>query len=364
MSRAANVAGWHASIATTDADGSGRLAVDLGHFVDWQGVQTIFFRRRASEAFKWAPDLSAWMTQVARQYAVVHIHAVFSHTSIVAGRVCRDLGVPYIVRPLGTLDPWSLKRRRWAKQVLEIAGVRSLLRSAACIHYTSADEQRLAEQAVGMLPRGEIVPIGIDDSLFEIRSTPGASKNVVAICRLDEKKGLDLLIQAFHDVRLAHPELADWTLTLAGTGEDAYVRHLQHLANDGPAATAIAFKGWVAGPEKGALLSVAGLFALPSRQENFGIAVAEALAAGVPVLVTPHVNLADFVKTANAGWVADRDRNALAMSLASAMRDASGRASRGESGRSAASAFRWTAVGQELGALYDRVRPTPVRATA
>ena len=150
---------------------------------------------------------------------LAHVHAVFSHSSIAAGRACRAARVPYIVRPLGTLDPWSLGRRRVAKQALRGLGVRRLLRDAACMHYTSVDEQRLAEQSSGPLPRGVVVPIGIENDLFEQAASPDVSRTIVTLCRLDEKKGIDVLIQAFAAVVAAQSDLNRWRLVIAGSGD-------------------------------------------------------------------------------------------------------------------------------------------------
>src|SRR5207248_811277 len=125
----------------------------------------------------------------------------------------------YIVRPLGTLDPWSVRRKRLQKKILMRFGVQALLTGAAAMHYTSADEMCLAESAVSPLQKGVVVPLGIDDALFadSAGGAGGPSPYVLALARLDVKKGLDLLIRSFHDLA-SDARFQTWRLVIAGDG--------------------------------------------------------------------------------------------------------------------------------------------------
>src|SRR5205085_1067284 len=108
MCRALRGGGVDTLIATTDADGEGRLAVELGRHTLFKDVPAIFFSRQWSEAYKYSRPLAHWLDAHVGDFDVVHIHAVFSHACLAAAKACRKRGVPYVVRPLGTLDPWSL----------------------------------------------------------------------------------------------------------------------------------------------------------------------------------------------------------------------------------------------------------------
>jgi glycosyltransferase involved in cell wall biosynthesis len=341
-------------IASTDADGRGRLTVSTGQIETYAGVPAIFFPRLASESFKWSAPLEAWLRSRVADFDIVHIHAVFSHSSLAAGRACRAAQVPYIVRPLGTLDPWSLSRHRLRKQLLFRFGVRGLLTGAATIHYTSDEERRLAESVLPWLPKGAIVPLGIDDELY-VRgagATSTRTTSVLVLSRLDVKKGIDLLIRAFHD---ASEDAPSWTLDIAGDGHPAYVAQLKKLAESGPARSRIVFHGWVGGEQRTALFRRASVFALPSHQENFGISIVEAMANGVPAIVSPGVNLAPDIESHGAGWVVPRDGGAWRQALRAAMRDADELARKGEQARALAERFRWSAVGVKLTALYEQL---------
>lgn len=352
-------------VATTDADGRGRLNVRTDAETTFEGIPVRFFSRQASESFKWSAPLGRWLGAHVKDFDLVHVHAVFSHSSIAAGRACRRHGVPYVVRPLGTLDPWSLRRHAWRKRLLLRVAVRSLLTGAAAMHYTSHEEARLAETALPWLARPVIVPLGVDEMLFgESPEVPGHSPYVLAMSRLDPKKGIEVLIDAFHQA-VGEGSGDRWSLVIAGDGNPAYVARLRAAAEDGPGASRITFRGWVTGNDRASLLRGASVFALPSYQENFGIAMVEALAAGVPVMVSPGVNLGADVEASGAGWVVSRDRTVWRHALRAVMTDDVGRQARARCARQYAKRFRWPVVAASLSALYDELtadRLIPVRS--
>jgi glycosyltransferase involved in cell wall biosynthesis len=177
------------------------------------------------------------------------------------------------------------------------------------------------------------------------------------LCRLDPKKGVNLLIQAFHDVVKAGKG-SDWKLVIAGDGEESYVARLKQAAEQGEGRSRITFEGWVNGEERLTLLRDASLFVLPSSQENFGIAVVEALASGVPVIVSPEVNLAPDIEAHEAGWVFPRDRQALAEGLARVMVDRTALTERRRKARQFAGRFRWSTVAEAMQQLYADILHT------
>jgi len=292
---------------------------------------------------------------------------VFSYASIAAGRACRRAGVPYIVRPLATLGPWSIRRNSWRKRALLTAGARALLSGAQAIHYTSVDERERAEATHAGLPPGVVIPLGIDDRLCTQGGDEERSRAIVSMARLDEQTGLDLLIQSFH-VLAGDPALESWCLVIAGDGRAQYVDKLRGLAGAGAGHSRIEFAGWVDGEAKAGLLARAGIFVLPSYQDNFGLSVLEALAAGAPAIVTPGVNLAADLAAASAGWVVDRNQAEVTRALRAAMTNDCERARRGRAAQVFASQYRWSAIGRRLSRWYresiaqlaSRGRMTPV----
>jgi glycosyltransferase involved in cell wall biosynthesis len=263
MCRALSAAGAEVHLAATDADGPGRLPQSPGTWSTIDGVRTILFERQWSEALKYSAPLAAWLRASVSDYDVVHIHALLSHACLAAARACRAAGVLYVVRPLGTLDPWSLAQKPWRKRLLLAMGGRKALADATAVHYTAAGEQRFVEAAF-RTRRGFVLPLGIDAHFLDEETVPIEARErtpyVLALSRLHPVKALDVLIDAFGDV---HADSA-WRLVIAGDGDEEYARALHLRAANSPAAAAIEFSGWVDGEEKRALLRRASLYALPS----------------------------------------------------------------------------------------------------
>jgi glycosyltransferase involved in cell wall biosynthesis len=352
-------------IVTTDADGPGRLPVEIGKIVELNGVPTLFFPRQISEAFKFSWPLAGWLARNIGAFDVVHIHAVFSHASLAAARAAAAQSVPYIVRPLGTLDPWSMRQKPIRKRLFWHLGIKDMLRRAVAIQYTTADEQRLAEVSLG-LTRGVVIPLGISEDILDSRVGPehfrrqypqlGESPYMMMLSRLHPKKGLELGVDAFLAAS-EHVDRQGWHLVLAGDGDPNYVDLLKRRVAERGGDGRVLFTGWLAGRDKVSALRGAAFLALPSRQENFGIAVAEALASQVPALVSPHVNLATDIEAAEAGWVVPLEPSALEASFRRIMCDPDERARRGHAGRCLALArYAWPAVAAQLEELYGRVQ--------
>lgn len=345
-------AGAEALLATTDADGLSKLPVALGREVDYGGAPVIFFPRLPGESLKPSPALAAWLGRNVRRFDVVHVHSVLSHPSIAAGWAARRSGVPYVVRPLGQLDAWSLAQHPLRKRLfLRLWGNR-LLEGAAAFHWTDEEERRRAPGFASGRP-GFVSPLGVEEALFAEPVAEGRRQEILFLSRLHPKKNVESLIDAFAALG---ESAAGWRLVIAGDGEPEQVGALRSRAENGPAGDSIRFAGWLSGEEKRRALREASLFVLPSRQENFGIVVAEALACGTPVVVSDAVALSAEVERAGAGWVAPLEAPGLRDVLAAAMADPEERRRRGKAARLLAEErFRWGAIAGQLLEEYGRL---------
>jgi glycosyltransferase involved in cell wall biosynthesis len=233
-----------------------------------------------------------------------------------------------------------------------------MLQRAARVHYTSEAEKLASEEMMGM-NHGSVIALGVEANSATSREKlaqhfPELAREpyVLVLSRLHPKKALDVLIDAF-GLLVQRPEFGSWRLVLAGEGDAEYVSMLKAKAS--LFAERITFTGWLEGERKNAVLNGASLLALPSHQENFGLCVMEALSHSVPVLVSANVNLAAEIASADAGWIAAIDRDALCAKLAEALSDREELARRGRAGRELSRKYSWEKTAQELAQLYQSV---------
>lgn len=346
-------------LASTDAGMAGkeRRARGKGQAEE---VPTILFPVQWGQSFKYSRPFAKWLDEHVSDFNLVHIHAVFNHACIAAARACRRHGVAYVVRPLGTLDPWGMKQKSWRKKVFWHSGIKKMLTSAAAIHYTSNGEKDAVEKSLG-LNHGVVVPLGVDMSGVEESEVgvevsnespfPAKRPYVLVLSRLVPTKGLDALLDAFISIN-QREEFRTWRLVLAGEGPADYVDTLKLTVKDQQATNSVVFTGWLDGEKKREALRNASLLALPSHHESFGLCVIEALACGVPVLISPEVSLAAEIKTSHAGWISAVDRDSLEAALNEALLSDGERVNRGKNGRQFARQYSWPTVTQKLEALY------------
>ena len=350
-------------VATTDDDGpGGRFDVLLGRREERDGFGVFHFGNQ-TEFYKVSLPFRSWVRRHAAEYDVVHIHALFSHTSIAAARAARRCGVPYVIRPLGVLNRWGMQnRRRWLKSLSFRFIEQPILRHAAAMHYTSRAEEREAAQSGATAPAA-VIPLGIDLGQFErlpdaglfLRRFPRAAGRTLVffLSRLDEKKGLDLLLPAFAQIKAKHPAAM---LVLAGRGEEAYVAALKKESEQLALADDVLWPGFLAGEEKLSAFAASTMFVLPSYSENFGIALVEALAAGLPCLTTEGVAVSEDVREREAGVVVAAGLGEVAAGLERILSDGPLRQRLGTNARRLAEErFSFEAMGTALKALYQQL---------
>ncbi len=358
MAEAVAHLGHRVSIYTTNQDGSGCLDVPLDRPVVKNGVEVSYFAVQPPRFFGTSFTLAQALRRHISLFDVVHIHSLYLFHGAAAGHYCRKAGVPYIVRPHGTLDPYMFRRHRYRKLLVEIAFERRNIKDAALLHFTAEEEKVLARPySLGTV--GVVVPNGVrvDDysSLparggFRAKHPVLMDKTIVLFLgRIHSKKGFDLLIPAFSTVVEERP---DAHLVIAGPDDEGYGVEVRALVDASGVHDHVTFTGLVTGSEKLALLADADMFVLPSYSENFGIAVAEAMACQLPVVVSDKVNIWREVLDAQAGVVVpcqrDRVAGAIIRVIDSDERKAMGRRGR----RLVEERFQWKHIAPQLVSMY------------
>lgn len=225
-----------------------------------------------------------WLGKLAElQPDVVHVNGCWLPGCALSQLWAQKAGFKVVLSPHGMLEPWILRRHYLTRKLPALwLYQRRAVRQADALHATAASE---GEHLRGFHGRGPIFVIanGIDVEHIAMKTSWKRRREILFLSRLHEKKGLPFLFEAASHLK---DRLDGYTIRIAGEGEAAYVEELNGLAQRLGVEKMIRFEGGVYGPRKWELIRAADLFVLPTFSENFGIVVAEALAAGTPVLTT------------------------------------------------------------------------------
>lgn len=349
-------------VATTDDNARELLNVRHDQPIVEDGVTYRYFRRQ-TRFYTASWPLYRWLAAHSADYDVIHIHAMFSFASTAAAFVAARRGVPYVVRPLGTLNSWGITNRRPQLKQFSLRFVeRPLLSKAACVHFTSEQERVEAGMVV---PEGtsRIIPNPVNavsrvseavcgDWLAKHPALQG-KRFFLFLSRLDLKKGLDLLLDAF---RRVHENRQDVALVIAGNGDPEFISSLKQRASELKLGDSVVWTGFVERANKQAALQSSCAFVLPSYSENFGIAVVEAMSAGVPVVVSDQVAIHRDISEAGAGLVVPCDADPLADAMIRVLDDAPLRDCMGRRGKQFAEReYSREAVSRKLIDLYNEI---------
>jgi glycosyltransferase involved in cell wall biosynthesis len=352
-------AGIRVTTATTDDDGPGhRLAVHAKPGLI--NGATRFYARKWLDFYTFAPGLVPWLWRNVQRFDVVHIHALFSFTSVAAAIVAWARGVPYVTRSLGVLAGYGVSQRRpWLKR-LSLALIEGpILRASAAAHFTSESEW-VETATLGIPMRGIVIPLGVEKHepgdrevlLREFPALQGRSR-LLFLSRLDPKKNLEGLLHAF----AALQRRSQASLMIAGDGPVAYVMGLKELSRSLGIAQQVLWLGHVDGHRKAAVFAAADAFVLPSFSENFGIAAVEALLAGLPCVLGQGIAISKDIESARAGLVTAPEPDAIARTLERLFSDDVLRRDLGSRGRAFAELHYSTKVmAERLIALYEDIR--------
>lgn len=256
---------------------------------------------------------------------LVEIHGVWTPTTVRVARCCRELRVPYLIRPHGSLDPVDFQKHAFLKRWLWNAYFSRGFADAAAVVFATEHE---AERAVtlGTPVRREVVPLPIIEGPRGDRARgrakfgiPQDALVVLFLSRVDAGKGLDLLIPIVANLGNEFPSLR---LLLAGSGDAGSMRDVDGWLDSSGARSRAVLPGFLKGLEKADAFAAADLLVLLSERENFGLAVVEAMQVGLPVVVSHEVPLAPDIRRLDAGIVCERTLSAGADALRRLLADA------------------------------------------
>ena len=266
--------------------------------------------------YRYSSRFVPWIRANACRFDAVIVSGIWQYHSFGTWRGLHGSTTPYVVFTHGMLDPWFKKRyplKHLKKCMYWPWAEYRVLRDARAVLFTSEEERRLARSSFRRYRCNEVVvnygtakPKG--DPNAELREFFGQYPNLrdkklaLFMGRIHPKKGCDLLIEAFAQVLRRQP---NWHLVVAGPDQVGWKEKLSSRASHLGLTSYITWTGMLSGTMKWGALRAAEIFVLPSHQENFGVAVAEALAAGVPALISNKVNIWREIEADGAGIVSD-----------------------------------------------------------
>ena len=248
-----------------------------------------------------SPSMRDALVGVAMSADIMHIHSLWMMPNIYPGKATQGTNCRLVISPRGTLSPWALRLSRFRKRIVWACGQRKTVEHVDCFHATAPSElediRRLGFTApVAVIPNGVDIP-SLDG---EFSSNANARRRLLFLSRIHPKKGVDVLLRSWASIE---KQFLDWELCIAGPDTNAYAQSMKSLDSE-LQLRRVSFLGAIDGEEKRRTFLSASAFVLPTHSENFGIAVAEALAHGVPAIVTKGAPWSG-IETNNCGWWID-----------------------------------------------------------
>jgi glycosyltransferase involved in cell wall biosynthesis len=280
-------------------------------------------------SYGYAPGFASWLARRRSDYDAVIVHGLWQYSSFGVWRVLHGTDTPYFVFPHGMLDPWFNRTYplKHLKKILYWPWAEyRVLRDAAAVLFTSEQERlparksfspyRCHEEVVSYGTASPVLDLDRARESFLAHFPELAGKRLILFLgRLHEKKGCELLVEAFSEIR-RNSGADDLRLIMAGpSANESYLEELKQRARTGGAEADVTFTGMLTGEMKWGAFRAAEVFVLPSHQENFGIAVVEAMACGTPVLISNQVNIWRELVQDGAGFADEDDRAGVARLL-------------------------------------------------
>ena len=274
--------------------------------VEISGAKVIFMQSKWYSRSRYKKELTAILD--AEKPDVVHINTIWLPQCAWAQLWAEQKGYKCALTVHGMLEPWIVNRNRWKKKLGMIFFQRRQLQTALWQTVTAMDErehvlQYYSSESIADASKLniDVIPIGIDSESIARKCASlkvDGEKYILFLSRIHPKKGIEILLEALCRVR---EKIAGYKVKIAGEGDSDYVEKLKNFCSENNLNNIVEFVGGIYGDDKWRMISNASVLVLPTYSENFGLVVAEAMSASVPVITTnttPWQILADT----DSGW--------------------------------------------------------------
>ena len=310
-------------LLTTNANGEGQLQIETNRPIIVDGVTVSYYKRLLNDPFHYSPALLKQLIHLIKndEPQLLHIHSWWNITAICTCLIGILYKVPVVVSPKGMLTEYSFTNRSRFHKLLFHKVFGKYLLHKSHLHASTIKEQedlRLFSRPLSItiipnlirLPNEDINAFGYKDrNTINISDDKDPSLKLIFMSRIEEKKGMEILMKALSMLRF------NWSLSIAGSGDLKYIGRLKALSKDAGIDHLINWAGQINDEDKFQLLSNHDLLVLPSHNESFGNIVIESLAVGTAVLVSENVGLSVYVKSNRMGWISKLTENDFKNSL-------------------------------------------------
>lgn len=328
-----------------------------------KGVDVKLFPKNLFSRFwtSYSSSLAKALIKEITKFDLIHIHEIWHHSHFVAYRLAKKFYKPYVVTIHGELEPWCLNYKAFKKKIYSFLIQRKILKEAAALHAVTEAEVKdihnfVENKKVFLIPNGlnleEFENLPQREEFERLYPQLKEKKVILFLGRIHPIKGLDILAKAFGTVLKKRDNIQ---LIIAGPDDDGYKNMVVEMLKVEGALNNVIFTSMLTGNEKLAALSRADIFVLPSSSEGFSISVLEAMACGLPVVITKQCNFPE-VEELGAGKVIDTDATQLSDALIELLDNPDLCKEIGNRGkRLVAEKYTWDKVADKMITVYEKI---------
>lgn len=311
--------GEDVTVYTTDAGFNSTNDIQLGTEYILDGVKIVYFKSNKfldflnTTGYNFSINLTKALKKNINKFDIIHITAVWNYPSYITSFYCIKYKMPYIISPRGSLYPLTFNKKSWKKFPYYQIAAKKMIQMANAIHYTVEDEKRQTNENLGINNYSIIIPNGLDLQKFRnlyyktklIENYPHLKdkKIILFLSRINWIKGLDLLIKAYYKIIKERNNLH---LLIVGDDDgDGYRKKVEEWVNNYGISSMVTFTGTLTDDDKLEAYAGSDLFVLPSYSENFGMVVVEAMACGLPVVISNKVGISKEIGEGKAGIITE-----------------------------------------------------------
>ena len=351
-------------LVTTNANGKSKLSVPVDQWIETDGYRVRYFNCIHRYDSVLSIPLCLWLARHAASYDVIHTHSMFAPVVDFAQWICRGQKVSYVTTPHGMLEPWALSYKSSKKRIYYRTFEVPALEAASAIHVLNSQEadnvNSLGFQQTEIIHNGihrsEFEELASEDEFYQQFPEIKGRRIILFLGRIDPKKGLDLLAPAFAKI---HQQFPDTHLVIAGPDSIGFLPTVKAYFEKFSCSDAVTFTGMISGSLKYAALSAASIYVSPSYSEGFSMSILEAMAVGLPCIITEKCNFPEAAD-AKAAYVVETDADAISQALCKVLQQPQDSEAMGQRARELVfDQYTWHCAADKLIQIYRRICLAP-----